>query len=429
MSLSTTVMEEARQLDSAFRATSTFVGPLHGIPVIVKDQIDTAGLRTTYGSVTAQENIPQKDAEVVRRLREAGALVLAKATLPDWASSFYSTSSISGTTRNPYDLVRDPGGSSSGTAAAIAASLGVIGLGGDTMGSIRLPCSWCGLVGLKCTPGVVDGRGISPLLSKYDSAGPMTRTVRDAAITMDVIANRSPECGSYAAHLDVASLKKARLGVLVSAFGDDADPSCNAVNEVIRKALQVVQHSGCVLIPLSLPHLVNSINLTPGLYANSRVDLDKFMADRPALANMSFTQLVSEQRFHPSCELLPTIASPSSTTNHETRDIAETATLREIILDVLRKENLDALVFPDVQIPAVTRKEALAATFKTLQLPTNTFLAAQAMLPAISVPAGTTPAGLPVGLEIMGRPLGEQRLLDLAYGFEDMVKGRVPPQL
>ncbi|OAP58965.1 hypothetical protein AYL99_06262 [Fonsecaea erecta] len=446
VTVSPTVLREAEELDAVFAKTSRFVGPLHGIPVVVKDQFDTAGLRTSYGSVTASDNVPDRDAEVVRRLKEAGALILAKTTMPDWATSFYSTSSVSGITRNPYDLSRDTGGSSSGTAAAVAASLAVVGVGGDTAGSIRLPCSWCSLVGLKCTPGLVDCSGASPLIGAFDSAGPMARSVKDAAIMLDVISEqRAPLAQGYASHLDAQRLRHARLGVLTSAFGDDADPPSRDVNRVLWTALDKVQQAGCTLVPVNLPTLNDKLNLTPGLYETSRAALDGFMAQRPALRGMTCSKLVSDHLFHPACDLIRTIASispagsqilpeeggPTPTPAHDL------GPLQQVLLEAMERESLAALVYPVAQIPAVKHAQALAGSLETFVLPTNTFLAAQASLPAITVPAGSTrttsssgegEGGLPVGIEMLGRQFSEQVLLDLAYGFECVVKGRTTPK-
>ncbi|MSR13662.1 MAG: amidase [Gammaproteobacteria bacterium] len=171
---------QAIALDKAFARTGKLQGPLHGIPFIVKDNIETSELPTTFGSIAFANYQPKTDAMVIRKLREAGAIVLAKSTLPDFATSWWAYSSMSGETRNPYDLTRDPGGSSAGTGAAVAANLGAVGLGSDCGGSIRLPASCNNLVGIRSTPGLVSRDGVSMLVFPQDTVGPMTRTVRDA---------------------------------------------------------------------------------------------------------------------------------------------------------------------------------------------------------------------------------------------------------
>ena len=179
-------MEEAEALDEAF-AKGGLTGPLHGIPVIVKDQIETADIVTTFGSAAAAGYLPEKDATIIRLMREAGAIILAKTAMPDFATSWFGYCSAIGATKNPYDLERDPGGSSGGTGCAVAANLSAIGLGEDTGGSARLPASFDNLVGLKVTPGLISRAGMSPLVVFQDSAGPMCRTVTDTAKLLQVI--------------------------------------------------------------------------------------------------------------------------------------------------------------------------------------------------------------------------------------------------
>ena len=180
--------ERAAELDAELERTGELSGPLHGIPVLVKDCVETAEVATTFGSEALQGYTPEQDAVTVRKLREAGAVILGKTTLPDFATSWFSYSSVSGETKNPYDLDRDPGGSSAGTGSAIAANLATVGIGTDCGGSIRLPSSFCGLVGIRSTPGVVPRTGSSYLVIFQDTIGPMTRTVADAVTVFDVLA-------------------------------------------------------------------------------------------------------------------------------------------------------------------------------------------------------------------------------------------------
>ena len=186
MTTSETALQRARELDSAPR------GPLHGVPVVLKDNINTHDMPTAYGSVAMKGYRPPQDATVAHRLRDAGAVIIAKTTLPDWATSWFSYSSLTNETRNPYDTNRDPGGSSSGTGAAVAANLAAVGLGTDCGGSIRLPSSFCNLVGVRSTPGVIPRTGTSYLVIPQDTVGPMTRTVADAAKVYAVIAGFDP---------------------------------------------------------------------------------------------------------------------------------------------------------------------------------------------------------------------------------------------
>ncbi|MBX6342191.1 MAG: amidase, partial [Thermomicrobiaceae bacterium] len=180
-------LDEADAADRAFRERGDLAGPLHGIPVLVKDQAETAGIPTTFGSVALRGYVPSADAVVVQRLRAAGAVVLAKTNLPDFATSWFGYSSAGGETKNPYALDRDAGGSSAGTGAGVAANLGAVGIGEDTGGSIRVPASFDNVVGLRVTTGLISRTGLSPLVEFQDTAGPMARTVRDAAILLDAL--------------------------------------------------------------------------------------------------------------------------------------------------------------------------------------------------------------------------------------------------
>ncbi|MGK7229454.1 amidase [Streptomyces hygroscopicus] len=189
VTLNRAAMDDAARLD----AGTTPRGPLFGVPVVIKDNIDTAGIATASGSAALAAHVPAADAHLVVRLREAGAVILAKTALPDFAMSWHGHSSRSGVTRNPYDLSRDPGGSSSGTGAAVAAGLAMAGVGTDTGGSIRVPASFCGLVGIRPTVGLVSRHGVTALVREQDSPGPLARTVADAAILLEAMTGWDPD--------------------------------------------------------------------------------------------------------------------------------------------------------------------------------------------------------------------------------------------
>ncbi len=163
-------LDEADRLDAAFAASGQFTGPLHGVPVVVKDQAETKDIMTTFGSIAQDGYMPESDATVITKLKEAGAIILAKTSMPDFATSWFGISSKTGTTKNPYVLSHDPGGSSSGSAAAVAANLAMVGVGEDTGGSIRLPASFTNLVGVRVTPGLIGRTGMSPLVTFQDTA-------------------------------------------------------------------------------------------------------------------------------------------------------------------------------------------------------------------------------------------------------------------
>jgi len=224
-------------------------GALHGIPVVLKDNINTRDLPTAYGSVAMRGYQPPEDATVARRLREAGAIVLAKTTLPDWATSWFSYSSLTTETRNPYDPNRDPGGSSSGTGAAVAANLATVGLGTDCGGSVRVPASFCNLVGVRSTPGVIPRTGTSYLVIPQDTVGPMARTVEDARRVYAVIAGYDP-ADPYSAAATISrapaepaedGLRGARIGLVTNALVEDP-----AVRDLIAAAASALEDAGAL---------------------------------------------------------------------------------------------------------------------------------------------------------------------------------------
>lgn len=371
---------------------------------------------------------------------------------------------MSGVTRNPYDLKRDPGGSSSGTGTSIAADLGLLGIGEDTGGSIRLPSTFCSLVGLRCTPGTISRYGLSPLLVPQDTPGPMCRTVTDVALMLDVLAgfderdpytatavlSGQPVGGSYAANFSVDKIKSARLGVLREAFGPDSDSDkdkdCGSVNRVINVALSKLEQNGTTLIDVEIPNLKHLLEITFTYPQRSRSDLDAWFARHPLLNTTNTKEIYGSKRYHPALDLFEDIAlgtgTPQKDPEFTTRLLAREE-LQRTIISLMAKHQLDALTFPDCQIPAPLLDDILAQRWPAAAFPTNTLVASQSLMPAISVPAGLTEAegegegdgrgegeaGLPVGLELLGLPYREQALLELAYGVEQLVMGRRPPPL
>ena len=435
-------LREADRLDDELDRNGRLSRPLHGVPVLVKDQVETAGIPTTFGSVAMEGYVPSTDATLITRLKQAGAIVLAKTTLPDFATSWFSFSSVSGATRNPYDLKRDPGGSSSGTAAGLAASLGLVGIGADTGGSIRVPASFTGLVGLRVTPGLISRRGLSALVEFLDTPGPMARTVRDAARLLDAIVGYDPADeftaayaaarapASYAALLDASALQEARIGVLRQVFGPPADPDRAAVNAVIEGALDVMRGTGATVVEVEVPSLDDFMTSTALYLTHARHDLDRFLADRPGLPYSTIADIVRGGRYHPALEWLEAMsrgtASPSDDPEYFEK-MAARERFQRAVVHAMAGAGVAALVYATVQVTAPTRAELEAGRWTVEAFPTNTMIAAQAGLPAVTVPAGATPAGLPVGLEILGMPLDEPTVLRIAYAFEQHAPGRIVP--
>jgi Asp-tRNA(Asn)/Glu-tRNA(Gln) amidotransferase A subunit family amidase len=271
-------IDRAETLDEQF-AESGVAGPLHGVPLILKDNNDTADMPTTAGSLALRDSVPPDDAFLVRQLRNAGGIVLAKANLHEFARGIEGFSSAGGQTRNPYDLGRNPGGSSSGTGAAIGANLGVVGTGTDTCGSVRIPSAFQSLVGLRPTMGLLSRDGIVPLKLTQDTLGPMTRTVRDTAITMDVLVGYDPadpitargaqeappltesSADSYTDFLRYDGLEDVRIGILRNLFGadDDAEEEAEAdaakVTSVVNSAIEEMGLYGAEIVdPVEVPN-------------------------------------------------------------------------------------------------------------------------------------------------------------------------------
>jgi amidase len=432
--------ERAAELDRRLRDTGELVGPLHGVPVLVKDQVETADVKTTFGSIAFKDYQPSRDATLIGRLREAGAIILAKTVLPDFATSWWALSSAGGETRNPYALDRDPGGSSSGTGAAVAANLGLVGIGEDTGGSIRVPSSFCNLVGVRVTTGLISRTGMSPLVGCQDTAGPMTRTVADAARMLDVLVGYDPADpftavavgrGGYSAAMMEDALVGARIGVVRGGFGPDTDPDMGKTNAVVRKALNEMASAGAEIVDdVEIPDLMDFVVRTSLYILQSRHDFNAYIASLPGAPVRSFDQIYKDKQFHPGLDLMEAIADGPSDPEEDPayfRGLAGRQEFQRTILNVMAERRLDAIAYPDVQLPAPLKSDVHAGRWTTLTFPTNTLIASQADLPAVSVPAGLTDDGLPVGMQLVGRPYDEPRLLGYGYAFEAARGPRVPP--
>lgn len=443
ITVSPTALEEADALDAAFAADGELRGALHGVPVVVKDQIETAGIPTSFGSSASGDYTPETDATAIGRLKAAGAIVLAKTTMPDFATSWFSTSSKSGVTKNPYDLARDPGGSSSGSAAAVAANLALVGIGEDTGGSIRLPASFCNLVGVRVTPGLISRSGMSSLVVPQDTAGPMTRTVADAARLLDVLVGYdkadpytaafavAAEEGSYSDALEGASLVGTRIGVLREAFAGAGDPDGEAVDAVIEEALAAFAEAGAELVDVAIPDLGHYVGFTSVYYSRSLEDMNAFVSARPALGIESIQSLRASGAYHEKLDLFEGIAdgpaTPKDDPDYLDRIVAQ-GTFQRSVVGLMAELELDVIVFPDTKLPAPLHTDVFSDRWTCLTYPTNTVIASQLHLPAATVPAGFTPGGLPVGIELMALPYGEKTLLRTASAVEAATAARRAPR-
>lgn len=429
LAINPNALKEAETLDQA-RAAKGPRGPLHGIPIIVKDNYDTADMPTTAGSPALAGFIPSEDSFQVRKLREAGAVILAKANMHELASGIITISAFGGQTRNPYDPDRNPGGSSGGTGAAIAASFAAVGMGSDTCGSIRIPASHNNLVGLRPTKGLSSIAGIVPLSTTQDVAGPLARTMADLAIVLDATIGEDPAdpatklapgqaSPKFRAALDANALKGARLGTLTALFGDA--PEDEEVARVVRAALNEMKKLGATVVDVAIPNLTELLRDSSLIDFEFKGDLAAYLAARPAAPVRSLDEILQKGLYHSALESRFKIRNSA-----KGRDSAEYqaafAKRKEILHAVLKamdEQKLDALVYPTIR-----RK---AARIGEPQTDTNCRLSASTGFPALSVPAGFTDDGLPVGIEIFGRPFADARVVALGYAFEKASPHRKPP--
>ncbi len=431
----------ARTLD-AERRLGRVRGPLHGIPVLIKDNIDSADrMKTTAGSLALVDAPPPKmDAFIVKQLREAGAVILGKTNLSEWANlrSTRSSSGWSGRggqTRNPYALDRSPSGSSSGSGAAVAASLCAVAVGTETDGSVVSPANANGLVGLKPTVGLVSRSGIIPISHTQDTAGPMTRTVRDAAVLLSVLAGSDPRDAAtreadgrkdadYTRFLTKDGLKGARLGVVKNLLGVHAQ-----VDAVILPALEVMKVQGATLVDVELKSAAYDEAEFEVLLYEFKADLNAYFAGRGgAIQDLAALMAFNEGRRAEEMpffgqELLQQAQAKGPLTEPAYLKALETcAWARRDITALLEKHHLDALVGPTGG-PAWLI-DHLNGDSSSLSFSSP---AAVAGVPHITVPAGLA-FGMPVGLSFVAGPWQEGRLLRLAHAFELVTRARKAPR-
>ena len=445
LTINDAAIDRARELDAQLDdGDETIKKPLYGVPIVLKDQAMTAGVRTTFGSVTFADYVPTKSATIVEWLEDAGAIVLAKTNLPDFAAGFVGYSSVGGQTRNPYDRTRDSGGSSAGTAAAVAADFALVGIGEDTGGSIRVPASFCNLFGLRVTTGLISRAGMSPLVAEQDTPGPMCRTVDDLARLLDTIVGFDPADEGTAIHAEWAgdsfvdavgetALDGARIGVLRAAFGSGDQPRVTAVNSVVESALEDLETAGATLVdPVEIPELETLLDDTSLYGLVAKRDLNSFFKQLTDPPVDSFHEIYDQGAYHEALEHIETIAAapedPTTDREYWWR-LARQQAFKKSIEYTLADNDLDALAFPDVQVLAPEFEGYHTGELTRADVPTNTFIASQSGCPAISLPAGFTDDGLPVGLELLGAPLSDRRLVGFAAAYEAVGDPRRPPNL
>jgi amidase len=416
--------------------------PLQCIPVVLKDNFGTADMPTTGASLALKGMQLTKDAFTVARLRQNGALILGKTNMHELALAGLTSSSLGGQTKNPYELLRTPGGSSGGTAAALAANFATVGTGSDTVNSIRSPASANSLVGIRPTRGLISRAGVIPVSFTQDVAGPLARTVADAAVMLDVMAGYDPDDpvtalgigkipATYSASLDRDGLKSARIGVLRTLFG--SGPDHEQVNRVMANALEVLKRQGAILIEIDdatfdTGKLNSDLDVQKYEY---KFQLDNFLKAQPNPPVHSLAELIASGKYHKASLKTFLVSAESYEDGLNEPDYKDRCVkidgLRIKLANLMAKNNVIALLYPH-------QKHLPVMIGEMNQAQRNGILASLAGFPAISVPAGfstptvSAPIGVPVGIEFLGPPFSEPQLLQIAYGFEQATCAGKPPQ-
>ncbi len=425
----------ARLLDNEWQRTKK-MRPLFCVPVIVKDNYNTAGIQTTAGSLAMKGFVPAKDATTVRKVIDAGAIILAKSNMAEWAfSPMVSISSIAGETLNPYNLAYVPAGSSGGTAAAIAASFGLVGLGTDTGNSIRGPSSHNSLVGFRTTLGLISREGIAPLYLRNDVAGPMTRTVEDATKMLEVLAGNDPADSltanskgkipaNYTQFLNPNALKGTRIGVLrlLSERNPDAQ-----VKDLFEKAIADLKSQGAEIIdPIEIP---NFDSLRQNQWCSVfQHDINEYLTTYGAPVK-DLKEIIASGKFAPYIlnnlnnhvkNAVTTTATTCTDAYHDSRRIA----YRNAVQGAMDAYHVAALIYPTWNNPP-----AKVGDFAGYKGDNSQIIAPHTGQPAFTLPMGFTYDNLPAGLQFLGRMYDEPTLIKLTYSFEQATKHRKAPIL
>ncbi|HZD39101.1 MAG TPA: amidase family protein [Terriglobales bacterium] len=433
-------LQEADRLDAAFKV-SGFVGPLHGIPVIMKDQADAQSMPTTLGSLLFKDYYPDRDAFVVHKLKKAGAVILAKATLGELGGGD-THGSLFGSTRNPYDLERTAGGSSGGCGASVAANFCTVAVGQEGFASIRRPSTWNSIAGMRPTAGLVSRAGVyAGWPSINGSLGPMARTVTDLAKLLDIMVGYDPEDpltargvsrapASFTPYLDKNGLSGSRLGILREPMGYESEPGSEAfnhINEVFDRAIAELRSAGAEIIdPVVIPDLKPLLAKRAGSFSEeeesfrvyfSRSSRAPYPSRAEAAKSPDFPKVVkgSQARW---------LRSPAPSKHYEYLLAREQ--LLTNLLQVMADHHLDAIVHKAVEHPPTLIKDGVNPPYVDQKGAPhiNTFLV---FVPSIVVPAGFTRGRLPAGITFLGRPYDDGNMIKFAYAYEQATQHRRPP--
>ncbi|HEX4044041.1 MAG TPA: amidase [Gammaproteobacteria bacterium] len=427
-----TALDSARQLDAAYTANKKLTGPLHCIPVILKDNIDSIDMTTTTGSFALLGTQPIQDAFLVARLRQAGAIILAKGGMDEFSWGMFGISSRSGRIGNAYDRNKNPGGSSGGPAAAVSANFAVLGIGTDNSGSVRIPAAFNGLVGLRPSTGLISQSGIFPMGNLDGIAGPMARTTTDLAIVLDVLAQTDatdkktmgiPRIKTYTVFLNKQGLQGKRIGI-VTQVGDmhTFKNMPDDIQKILQAAYQTMQQQGATLIEVSLPQFDNQRKFNQ---AGEIEDVDAYLTAFPA-TRQNFRDICESNRtktFGDREKCLNFIHTmPSKNTTQYQQALNIFAKNKHYLHKIMAQYQLDALLIP-ISTQGIATYDAFAVN--TWQAPVSS----NSGLPAITIIIGYNKEKLPIGIELVGKQFNEGGLIELAYAYENRVGLRIAPTL
>jgi len=434
--------QDADRLDASMAASGP-VGPLHCVPVLLKDQVETSDMPTTYGSAVFKDFVPNRDATIVTKLKKAGAVIIAKTTMGEYASGYLG--SAFGIVRNAYDPSRAASGSSGGTGSGIAANFATVGIGEDTGGSIRGPASVNNLVGLRPTLPLVSRFGMMPARPTTDTLGPITRSVKDAAILLDAIAGYDANDpvtayavgqipASYTQFLSVDGLKGSRIGV-IRAIDTRTDPSSadyKSVRVVVDRAIGDLKRLGAAIVdPVAIPDLTGrTLKVYDGNVYETEAATDQYLAQHPNAPVKTLREILLSGKVVPSrTRALMGVVGHTTDEPGYLQLLKMKEALREAVLKAMADDRLDAFVYATFDHPPVIiPSDAMTRTVVDSTGPGNNRRLAPAIgFPAMTVPAGFTAEGLPVGLEFMARAFAEPTIFRLAYAYEQGTHHRKPP--
>jgi len=419
-------LAQAQALDVERQQTGSR-GPLHGVPIVVKDNYNTDHMPTTGGSVALANFIPSENAAQVDKLMQAGAIILAKTNLHEYAYGITSIGSLMGQTRNPYDPRRVPGGSSGGTGAAVAASFAAAGFGSDTCGSIRIPSAFNNLIGLRPSKGLLSIYGIIPLSHTQDVAGPLARSAEDLAIILDIVSGydsrdeatqimRTATAPAFMDRLHSAELADLRIGRLQQYF----DGSDGAISSPLEDALDWYEQQGAVIVEVEIPDMADLIRRSGLIGHEFKPDINQYLATFSMDKNLNLNFIVSQGLYHEAVEGVLSRSNASERDEQAYQDaLAVRSELRAAIEAVMSGQDLDAIAYPTIKRTQVFTGDS--------QPGSNCSLSAHSGLPALSMPVGFTNNGLPVGLELLGGFLQDAELLAIAQPYEAALSSRRAP--